>query len=110
MSSLLQFNGRVDTRGVHLKFVQIEKQNVQVSEKVSYQRDVDTDGFYANGKWYARVWTCPRKPRGMFGPWVVFMYNGEEQVPDLSVPISVTKLPRDAHPLSIEECLKYWHS
>jgi hypothetical protein len=44
----------------------------------------------------------------MCGCWVVFRYNGEEHVPDLSVPISVDTLPRDARPMSIEDTIKTW--
>jgi len=51
-----------------------------------------------------------RKPVGMFGCWVEFRYNGEINVPDLSVPIRVEKLPRDAVALTDEESVKYWMS
>lgn len=51
-----------------------------------------------------------RKPVGMFGCWVEFRYNGEVHVPDLSVPIRVEKLPRDAVALTDEESVKYWTS
>ena len=54
-----------------------------------------------------RIW---RKPKGMWGVWVVFQYNGKDHVPDLSVPIKVHKLPRDAEPLTDEEATKYWWS
>jgi hypothetical protein len=52
-----------------------------------------------------RVW---RKPKGMWGCWVVFVWNGEEHVPDLSTPIAVEKLPRDAEALTDEEAAGYW--
>jgi hypothetical protein len=54
-----------------------------------------------------RIW---RKPVGMWGCWVVFRWNGEEHVPDLSVPIGVDKLPRDAEALTDDEAAKYWFS
>ncbi len=52
-----------------------------------------------------RIW---RKPVGMLGCWVVFKWNNEEHVPDLSVPISVEKLPKDVEPLTDEEAIEYW--
>lgn len=52
-----------------------------------------------------RIW---RKPCGMFGCWVVFRYNGKKQVPDLSVPISLNVLPRDAEELTEQEAIAYW--
>jgi hypothetical protein len=55
-----------------------------------------------------RLYRIYRRPVGMFGCWVVFRYNGREQVPDLSVPIRVLQLPRDATPLTDEEAAAYW--
>lgn len=55
-----------------------------------------------------QLYRCWRKPVGMFGCWVVFRYNGTENVPDLSCPISTLQLPRDAKPLSVEEQQQYW--
>jgi hypothetical protein len=55
-----------------------------------------------------KLYRIYRKPCGMFGCWVVFRYNGKENVPDLSVPIAVEKLPRDATPLSDEDSIAYW--
>ena len=58
--------------------------------------------------------TCPklyrifRRPAGMFGCWVVFRWNGKTHVPDLSVPIAVDALPRDAKPLTDIEAETYW--
>ena len=51
-----------------------------------------------------------RKPLGLFGHWVIFQYNTEKHVPDLSLPIQVDKLPKDAKRLSDKDILKYWHS
>jgi hypothetical protein len=56
----------------------------------------------------AKLYRFYRRPAGMFGVWVVFRYNGKDNVPDLSVPISLHKLPRDAKPLTDEEMRKYW--
>jgi hypothetical protein len=58
--------------------------------------------------------TCPklyrifRRPVGMMGCWVVFRWDNAEHVPDLSVPVTVEKLPRDAKPLTDEEAAQYW--
>jgi hypothetical protein len=51
-----------------------------------------------------------RRPVGMWGCWVEFRYNGSVHAPDLSVPIRVEKLPRDAERLTDEEAAKYWFS
>jgi len=72
------------------------------AEPVELQRP---DGTRTKVAKLYRIW---RKPRGMFGCWVVFQYNGKEQVPDLSIPIAVHKLPRDAEPLTDEEMQRYW--
>lgn len=72
------------------------------SEPVTLTRPNGTETIVS--KLY-RIW---RKPCGMFGCWVVFRYNGEEHVPDLSVPIGVYKLPRDAEPLTDDEAAAYW--
>jgi len=45
----------------------------------------------------------------MFGCWVVFQYNGEEEVPDLSIPITVKKYPRGSIRLSDVESSRVWH-
>ena len=55
-----------------------------------------------------KLYEVYRKPAGTFGCWVVFRWNNEEHVPDLSVPISVTKLPHDAKPISDDDAAKYW--
>jgi hypothetical protein len=45
----------------------------------------------------------------MFGHWVTFQYNGELQVPDLSCPQPIFKLPKGAKPLTDEENAELWH-
>lgn len=55
-----------------------------------------------------KLYAIYRRPIGMFGCWVVFRWNNAERVPDLSVPIHVAKLPRDAKPLSDSESTSYW--
>lgn len=101
-------------KGVNLQFVHVEKFDKQCGApglpgSFTYPSERDTDGIYMpGGKWFARIWTAPRVPCGIFGPWVVFRYNGEEHVPDLSCPISISKLPRDAKPMGMAECLEAW--
>lgn len=112
MSSLMQFRGHSDRRGVGLQFVLIKKEHWFVGDLKGLTRDVDVERVPCKtcGKDHARLHIAYRKPVGMFGCWVVFRYNGEKQVPDLSVPISIEKLPRDAKPVTDEENEKYWHS
>ena len=104
MSSLLQFRGDVSARGVGLQFVLREKDaawNAPPLEEVPCP---------ICDRVHERIHVAYRKPCGMFGPWVVFRYNGEKHVPDLSIPISVDRLPAGAEPLSDEENSKAWHT
>jgi hypothetical protein len=57
-----------------------------------------------------RLYRIFRRPIGMWGCWVVFRWSNEEHAPDLSVPISVYDLPKDAKPLTDEEAAAYWFS
>jgi hypothetical protein len=41
----------------------------------------------------------------MLGCWVIFRVNGEEHLPDLSVFMELSRLPRDARPIGQE----WWH-
>jgi hypothetical protein len=52
-----------------------------------------------------RIW---RKPVGMCGCWVGFKLGSKISYPDLSVPIGLEKLPKDAKALSDEESRRYW--
>lgn len=122
----MQFGGKYSSRGVHLEVYQttpsqkfidspVYENGVQVGTKRDYYlKDSETCGDITdcicmpNGKIYPRIWTFPRKPRGMFGCWVVFQYNGKEHVPDLSCPFGLFKLPRDAKPLPVDECIDRW--
>lgn len=102
----MQFSGEVTKEGVHLQFTHTTPNECYPDSETLGDR---TDVIYCpGGKVYSRIWTAVRKPCGMFGCWVVFRYNGKEHVPDLSVPISVFKLPRDAKPMSIENTIKTW--
>ena len=102
MSSLLQFNGQIDKRGV-----QLEAYLVRQDDEFEPVEQVVCETC---GKPHPKLYGFWRKPAGMMGPWVVFRYNGEEHVPDLSVPIRLTVLPRDARPFSAQENAKSWHS
>lgn len=128
MSSLLQFDGKVDRRGVHLEFYQVAESYAEshkgywhevsgeyleytdirvLPEECSQATDQHTCSVC--GKLHPRLWVAPRKPAGMFGCWVVFRYNGRENVPDLSCPIATYKIPRGAKRLSDDESSKLWH-
>lgn len=107
MSSLLQFNGRSDRRGVGLIFC--AKPGSRYSDDGG-RLLVPQFRCSICGKWHERLFEAFRKPCGMLGCWVVFRYNGKEQVPDLSVPIDVDKLPKGARMMSIKECERHWHS
>lgn len=130
MSSLLQFRGTSSRRGVDLQFTLIRKVQTVVGEAANVYGPIDYSdphhvdrGFILEKQEYVETFPDPetgrplpiihlatRKPCGMCGCWVVFRYNGEENVPDLSIPICVEKLPRDARRLSPEESLKIWRS
>lgn len=109
MSSLLQFSGKISSRGVHLQALKMPEgypNNARGYMEESEHRYYCPDCH----RWHDRIFTFARKPRGMFGCWIVFRWNGEDHVPDLSVPISLDKLPRDARPLSLLESSAIWHS
>lgn len=121
MSSLLQHHGgrSPDGRKVELLMYLVkktpdwEKYHGPNSynpnpEATSFTEDVEL--VELDGKKYPRLYRIYRRPAGMLGCWAVFRFNGEEHVPDLSVPIKVFQLPRDAKPLGDDEALKYWKS
>lgn len=116
MSSLLQFSGQITRRGVTLEFYQTTPNTSDIAGLGPIYADMPTSGKPVEdvacgqcGKSHPRLQIVVRKPSGMFGCWVVFRYNGQENVPDLSTPIATFKLPRDAKPLSDEDNAKYWH-
>lgn len=118
MSSLLQFDGTINERGVGLQFV---KSTIRMQVPFGFDREtletwtttkIDYDEKYlctVCGKLHPRIYVAFRKPVGMFGCWVEFRYNGEVHVPDLSHPITVEKYPRDAIPMSDVESSYTWH-
>jgi len=119
MSSLLQHHGgrSADGRKVELLFIPVVKgprwdefngPNAYQPNPDSTTFCTDAETFTHEGKTYAQLYRVYRRPVGMWECWVVFRYNGAEHVPDLSVPISTLRLPRDAKPLTQAECLAYW--
>jgi hypothetical protein len=104
VSSLLQFSGDVGRRGVRLEFV--------LRPEGTPWNGVGPDSVFCEecGRDHDRIFVAWRKPRGTFGPWVIFRYNGADNVPDLSTPIDTVRLPRDARPLSDAETIERWHS
>jgi hypothetical protein len=51
-----------------------------------------------------------RKPAGTWGAWTVFRYLGTKHVPDLSLPITIPRLPKGARKLTQQENSDTWHS
>lgn len=102
MSSLLQFSGAVNTKGVGLEFYLTDTGK-------TLGNDTEPVSCMKCEKHHAQLYVAFRKPKGMCGCWVVFEYNGEEHVPDLSVPIAVGKVPVGARKLNAEENAEYWH-
>lgn len=112
MSSLLQFRGNIDRRGVGLEFYRTLPQHHQTGEPEDnplFGKEAELVPCSICGKQHPRLYVAYRKPRGMFGCWVVFQWNGEEHVPDLSCPMAEFKIPRDATALDDETSNKRWH-
>ena len=106
MSSLMQFDGLVGRRGVRLEFSKGVLPWEEAGHRFVYREPVPCPTC---GKDHAQLYVAWRKPCGMFGPWVQFRFNGEVHAPDLSIPIDVWKIPRDARPLSPEDNAAAWH-
>lgn len=62
------------------------------------------------GREHDKLYRFFRKPAGMLGQFVTFRINGEVEAPDLSIPMRLAKMPRDAEPMSKEASAQYWHS
>jgi hypothetical protein len=116
--SYLQFGGPITRqRGFGLTFYLVNP----VSRIIGQRADGSTYGYETDedaecevcaecGKTHPVLYRAWRKPAGQWGAWTVFRYNGDEHVPDLSVPIRVSTLPRGAVRLSADEAARYWHS
>jgi hypothetical protein len=117
MSSLLQHHGgrSADGRRVELMCYQVKKGpewdrfNGPTSRNPSPDSTTFTDPVELEND-RPVLWRFFRVPRGMFGQFVVFRYNGEDHVPDLSIPIELFTLPRDAERVPYKEADKYWRS
>ena len=105
MSSLLQFNGTISKKGVHLETYKCKR-----LDDFPYREDLETYKCNVCGREHPHIYIFIRKPIGMCGCWVVFRWNNEEHVPDLSCPFGLEKMPRDAKRLNEEESSKIWHS
>jgi len=107
MTSLLQFTGKIHKdKGVGLEGYLSETYSDGVTN--GKPRETFTCGICQ--KEHPVLYRFYRKPKGLFGHWVVFEFNGEEQVPDLSVPIWLTRIPRGAVKLEPSIASGRWHS
>jgi hypothetical protein len=119
MSSLLQFNGTIDRRGVGLEFI---KSTMIKTIPIGFDRQtletwtIDCKEYDEKhvcticGQLHPRIYVAFRKPLGMWGCWIKFQYNGEIEVPDLSIPITVKKYPKGAIRMSDVESSRMWHN
>lgn len=110
MTSLLQHHGgrSRDGRKVELLFQLVKPSKNPVLADSATCGDTAETFLGTDGKARPVLHRAYRRPAGMWGCWVVFRYCGEEHVPDLSVPISVFRLPRDAVRLTDAEAEAYW--
>lgn len=112
MSSLSQFDGEISKQGVHLMALLDNGYDIVTQGYKPYIECFEDIYQCECGKIHPAIYTFIRKPRGMWGCWVVFRWNNEEHVPDLSTPMSL-KLrdrPKDLKRMSNEDASKYWHS
>ena len=119
MSSLMQHHGGRSPDGLRVELVAnlVEKDADcdTYHGPAAYQPNPEATSFThavetIPGTTLPRLWKFYRRPAGMFGCWVVFRYNGKEHVPDLSVPLQLFKMPRDAERMSDEDAIKHWRS
>lgn len=116
MSSLMQFSGDVQRKGVGLEFYLTTPNTRDIAGLGPIHKDSPTSGdevelvecAQCKGK-HPRLYVAYRKPAGMCGNWGVFRINGKEEVPDLSCPIATFKLPKDAKAMTDEENMIAWH-
>jgi hypothetical protein len=119
MSSLLQFNGTIDQRGVGLEFIKattikncvfgFDRETLETWSSQSIDDDEKHLCTICGGL-HPRIYIAFRKPVGMCGCWVQFRYNGEVNVPDLSIPITVKEYPKGAIRMSDVESSRMWHN
>jgi len=103
MSSLMQFNGEIKNGKVRLQFYRTD-------DGRSYGKSLDYYICKKCDKTHDFIGLAWRKPVGMFGNWVTFVYLGRINAPDLSLPISVSSWPIGTKILNDVESSKVWHS
>lgn len=109
-TALLQHRGQVTRKGVGLEVYLTHKVYPMPSLPGYYENvELESVACVQCGKGHPQLYRFFRKPAGTFGCWVVFRYNGEEHVPDLSCPMNIEKLPRDAQKLTPDENAAVWH-
>lgn len=102
----MQFDGRVTKEGVGL-ICMLD------SGKPYRERD---EGNPHNAKEMIEGTHLPvlyeffRKPVDTWGAWVVFRYLGEEHAPDLSIPLTLNRLPQGATRIPDQAAIRYWLS
>ena len=106
MSSLLQFQGQIKDGKVRLEFTKVLERNQWGSPSKEVMAQMPC---YICGEHHPVIYVIYRKPLGLWGHWTVFRWNNDEHVPDLSIPISVDNLPKDAQRLSDSETCECWH-
>ena len=118
MSSLMQHHGgrSADGRKVELLCYRVvkgadwDKYNGPGAYNPSPDSTTFCDDVELDASGNPRLYRFYRRPKGMFGCWVVFQFNSADQVPDLSCPMALLQLPRDAKPLTDEESASHWKS
>lgn len=108
MSSLLQFQGEISPKGVRLELYQTQE-NPRYPGSAICGEPTETRLCAACNRLHPLIYRIYRKPKGMLGCWVIFRWNNEDQVPDLSHPVAVFKLPKDAKAVYDEENAVLWH-
>jgi len=106
---MMQFQGETGRKGVRLMFYLVIKEGDKTPIVCCEFADTQPclTGKSQHHPILYRAW---RKPKGTMGCWVIFEYNGKDNVPDLSLPIPVFKLPRGSEKMTEEEVCAYWHS
>lgn len=123
-TSLMQFGGLIDrSKGVGLMMYLVEKGEdwEKYHGPDSYEPNPNATTFCdevehfeaidprtGEMRKFIQLHRCWRVPCAQIGCWVGFRYNGSMHYPDLSVPIRVMKMPRDAEKIPADECVKYW--
>jgi len=72
-------------------------------------RDCERETCPSCGRQHDALWTIHRVPVAPFGHFTVYRVNGSEHVPDMSTPMALERLPRDARRISAEDAARLWH-